>query len=369
MTPEEYVEKVQKGELKDQALNAHLKAGYRVRGVHMGYLRDRQSLDYATFLEMENPGFRPTPRRIAAAPIKSPVRKIRVCAAQYQMRRISSWREFERQVEFFVSTAEQYDCHFLLFPELFTLQLFSTLKSGLSGTEAVRALSEMAERYRKLFIRMAGRSGIFIVGGTHPVRRGGAIRNTAHLFTPGGNVYTQEKLHITPNERENYGFAPGEGLRVFETGLARISVLVCYDIQFPELARLLTLAGVEVLFVPFSADERKSYMRIRYTAQARAVENDLYAVLAGNVGNLPQFENFLIHYGESIICTPSDFPFPIDAIAARADSENETVVISDLDLGALVQTREIGSVRHLRDRRKDLYWIETVTPVEVIRTE
>jgi predicted amidohydrolase len=181
-------------------------------------------------------------------------------------------------------------------------------------------------------------------------------------------VYTQAKLHITPNERSEYGIRPGHGLRIFDTGHARIAILVCYDIEFPELARILTLAGAEVMFVPFSTDERKAYLRVRYTSQARAVENMVYVVLSGNVGNLPQVDNFLINYGEAIICTPSDFAFPPDAIAAKADFNTETVVISDLDLGALEQVRELGSVRPLRDRRPDLYQIAPREPVEVIRT-
>lgn len=368
MTPEEYVEKVERGELSDSALNAHLKAGYRVLGVHMGYLRDDQSLDYATHLEMENPNYRPSRRRIAAAPMKRPVRKIRVCAAQYRMRRVASWEQFRHQVEFFVETAEDYHSHFLVFPELFTVQLFSILEQGLSSTQAIAALADMTDRYREMFVELAKKSGLFIIGGSHPVRVDGAIRNAAHLFTPSGNFYTQDKLHVTPTEREDYGIQPGNRLQVFETGHARISILVCYDVEFPELSRILTMAGAEVFFVPYSTDERRAYMRVRYASQAASVENVVYTVLSGNVGNLPEVENFLINYGQAVICTPSDFPFPPDAIAAQADPNSETVIISDLDLGALEQAREMGSVRPLRDRRPDLYRVEPVRPVELVRT-
>lgn len=368
MTAEEYVELVQRGALRDQALNAHLKAGYRVRGVRMGYLRDDQSLDYATFLEMENPDYRSAKRRIAASPMRRPVRKIRVCAAQFQMRRISSWEEFAHQVDFFVETAEQYHCHFLLFPELFTVQLFSTLPDDLTTRQSIAALADMTDRYRELFSAAAKRVGLHIIAGSHPVRVDGGIRNVAHLFTPSGAVYTQEKLHVTPNERADYGIEPGAGLSVFDTGYARIGIQICYDVEFPEVSRLLTLAGAEVLFVPFSTDEKRAYLRVRTCGQARAVENVVYVVQSGNVGNLPQVANFLINYGQAGVYTPSDFPFPPDAVAAAADTNTETVVITDLDLSALEQAREAGTVRPLRDRRRDLYSVEAVTPVEVIRT-
>lgn len=367
-TAEEYVDKVIRGDLRDPALNAHLKAGYRVRGVYMGYLRDEHSLDYATFLEMENPEHRPARRNIAAAPMKRPVRKVRVCAAQYEMRRLRSWEEFEHQVSFFVDTAEQYNCHFLLFPELFTVQLFSLLDPEAKPIDAISELADMTDRYKEMFVGMARRSGLHIIGGSHPVRTPDGIQNVAHLFCPSGSVYTQEKIHVTPNEREEYGIRPGDNIRVFDTGYARIAIVICYDIEFPELSRLLTLAGAEIVFVPYSTDERKAYLRVRYTAHARAVENYVYVVMAGNVGNLPQVDNFLINYGEAVICTPSDFPFPKDALAATADPNSETVVISDLDLSSLEHTREMGSVRPLRDRRADLYNLEAKTRVEVIRT-
>ncbi|MDH5575420.1 MAG: bifunctional GNAT family N-acetyltransferase/carbon-nitrogen hydrolase family protein [Nitrospirota bacterium] len=367
LSPEQYVEKVCREELKDPALSAHLKAGYQVKGIHMSYLRDEQSLNFATFLELENAAYRKSKRTIAASPMKRPVRKIRVCAAQYEMRSVASWEAFEHQVDFFVATAEQYHCHYLVFPELFTVQLFSMLDPEMKPVNAIIELAGMVDRYREMFIAKAKRSGLYIIGGSHPVRVGEGIRNVAHLFDPRGNVYTQDKLHVTPNERKEYGIQPGEGLKVFETSHARIAIQVCYDIEFPEPARLLTLAGAEVIFVPFSTDERKAYLRVRYTAQARAVENGIYTVLSGNVGNLPQVDNFLINYGQAAICTPSDFAFPTDGIAGTADFNSETVVISDLDLVVLQEAREMGSVRPLRDRRIDIYGLEAKKPVELIR--
>jgi predicted amidohydrolase len=226
----------------------------------------------------------------------------------------------------------------------------------------------MADRYCDMFTEMAKKTGLHIIGGSHPVRSTSGIRNVAHLFTPTGAVYTQDKLHVTPNERREYGIEPGDGLRIFDTPYGRIGILVCYDVEFPELPRLLTLAGVEVLFVPFSTDERKAYLRVSYTGHARAVENMIYVVLAGNVGNLPQVDNFLINYGHAVVCTPSDFMFPPDATAGKAEFNSETVVVCDLDLGALELAREIGSVRLLRDRRPDLYSLEYRRPIETVRT-
>jgi predicted amidohydrolase len=181
-------------------------------------------------------------------------------------------------------------------------------------------------------------------------------------------VFTQEKIHITSVERDFYDIQPGDKLRVFDTPLGRIGILICYDVEFPELARLLTVAGIDVLFVPFATDERKSYHRVRYCAQARAIENIIYVVLAGCVDNLPQVRSFLVNYGQAVVCTPCDVAFPKDGILAEADPNCETVVIAELDLNDLAVQRALGSVKPLQDRRSDLYQINSSVPVEVVYT-
>jgi predicted amidohydrolase/ribosomal protein S18 acetylase RimI-like enzyme len=369
LTPEQYIDAVKQGELKDMALTAHLKAGYQVLGVHFDYLTDSASLNYATFLEMPNPRFNAAKRRIAGSPIRRPVRKIRICTVQYEFRPVKTWDEFAHQIEFFALTANEYDCHFLVYPELVTAQLFSMMPPDWETDRAVRELASLTEQYKELFLRLARENGLFIVGGSHPVVVEGTLKNVVHLFTPSGNVYTQEKLHVTPGERRYWGMQPGGSLHLFDTPLARVAIQICYDIEFPEVSRLLTLHGVEVIFVPFATDERKSYHRVRYCAQARAVENMIYVVLSGSVGNLPQVRSFLVNYGQSCVCTPCDVAFPKDGIAAEADPNCETVVICEIDVGGLARQRDMGSVRPLHDRRSDLYEIKSLIPVEVVHVQ
>ncbi|MCA9240588.1 MAG: carbon-nitrogen hydrolase family protein, partial [Planctomycetales bacterium] len=257
-------------------------------------------------------------------------------------------------------------CHFLLLPEMFTAQLFSLLPPELESQEAVRRLADMTEQYRELCLRMASKHGVYMIGGSHPVLESGELRNRAHLFTPSGNIYTQDKLHITSVERSFYGMQPGDELRVFDTPFGRIGILVCYDVEFPELTRLLVKNGVEILFVPFATYERKGYHRVRYCAQARAIENVIYVVLAGCVGNLPQVRSFLINYGQAVVCTPCDFSFPKDGVLAEAEPNFETVVVAELDLNDLAVQRDIGSVLPLQDARSDLYEVVSHIKVESV---
>lgn len=369
MSPDEYINKCMRGELKDSSLGAHLKAGYRVKKVLLRHIPDAAGLTHSTFLEWPNPDYDAQKRSIAVAPstIGRMARKIRVCSAQFLMRRIHTWEDFENTVEFFADTADVYHCHFLVLPELFTAQLLCTMPPGLSFEASIERLLDLYPRYCDLMERLAVERQLYIIGGSHPVSRDGALYNTGHLFTPSGGLFTQEKLHITPNEKEDWNFRPGDKIRVFDTPYGRIAIVICYDIEFPELSRLLALAGVEIIFVPTSTDERKAYNRVRMASQACAISNYVYVAISVNVGNLPTIKNYLLNYGQSAVFTPSDHPFPTDACAAQAEPNCETVVTAELDMVTLAQQRELGSVRPLLDRRPDLYQLTAVNEVEVVR--
>ncbi|HNO11231.1 MAG TPA: nitrilase-related carbon-nitrogen hydrolase, partial [bacterium] len=126
-------------------------------------------------------------------------------------------------------------------------------------------------------------------------------------------------------------------------------------IEFPELTRVAVEKGAQIVFVPFCTDERYAYLRVRYCAQARCVENQIYTVIAGSVGNLPYVENLDIHYAQSAIFTPSDIPFTRDAIQAEATPNIETVIIDEVNLETLRHNRQSGSVLNWQDRRTDLF--------------
>lgn len=147
---------------------------------------------------------------------------------------------------------------------------------------------------------------------------------------------------------------------MFDTDKGKVAIQVCYDVEFPELGRLAAEAGAQIIFVPFCTDERYAYLRVRYCAQARCVENHVYVAMAGTVGNLPDVENMDIQYAQSGIFTPSDIPFTRDGIAAECTPNVETVVIDDVDLELLKRHRQTGSVLNWRDRRTDLYEVRFV---------
>lgn len=344
-SPEEYIERVKNGEIRDLVLSFQLREGFQVRGLLRHYLRDPRSKNNASLIEWLNPGFKPR---------KHGPRKVRVSCIQYQMRKVRSFEEFATQVTYFVDIAADYQSDFILLPELFTVQLLSQTMT-LSPQEGMRKLAGYAPRVRKLLSSLAVRFGVTIIGGSQPVLVGDRLINASPVCLPDGRVIEQPKLHVTPNERKWWGITGGDSLQVIDSPAGRIGVLICYDSEFPELSRYLADQGVEILFVPFCTDNRQGYYRVRYCCHARAIENQIYVAMAGNVGNLPDVLNMDIQYGQAAVLTPSDFEFARDGIAAEADSNEETVLVCDLDLDELHSARNNGTVTPRLDRRRDLF--------------
>jgi predicted amidohydrolase/GNAT superfamily N-acetyltransferase len=351
MSAEEYVKAVVGKRLFDPVLTAHLANGFVLEDIVADYLpSDEDSGGYATYLEWSNDDYvPPVSRRTMRA-----TQRIRVGLVQYQMRRIRSFADFSQQVEFFVDTAGDYRADFLLFPELFTLQLLSLVESGRPGS-AARSLAAFTPQYVELMSELAVRYNVNLIGGSQFTLRDDGLYNVCYVFHRDGRIDTQDKLHATPSEARWWGVRGGNTLEVIETDRARIGILICYDVQFPELCRKLAEDGADLLFVPYNTNDVYGHNRVRTCTSARCIENHLFAVTAGCVGNLPFVENADTHYARSAVLTPSDMAFARGGIAAEADPNLETVLCHDLDLQDLRRHRLRGTVKNWRDRRTDLY--------------
>ena len=243
-----------------------------------------------------------------------------------------------------------------MLPELFSLQLLSIENEQIPAAEAIAHLTQYTEPLKKMLSDLAVNYNINIIGGSHPTKvDNGDIQNVCYVCLRDGSIHSQAKIHPTPNERYWWNIQGGDELAVIMTDCGPIGVNICYDSEFPELARHLVDQGMLMLFVPFCTDERQSYLRVRYCGQARAVENQCYVVLAGNVGNLPKVDNMDIQYAQSCILSPCDLPFARDGVAADTTPNVEMVAIADLRLDLLAQARRNGTVQNLKDRRFDLY--------------
>lgn len=351
MTAREYVENVMDKTLYDPVLTAQLSNGFALKGLIAGYLpSDTASCGYASFLEWNNLDYKKGARRR----YWNSAELIRLAVVQYQMRPINDFGEFARQSEFFIDTASEYKSDFVLFPELHTTQLLSFMPRDRPG-QAARRLAEFTPQYLDLYTELAVKHDVNIIGGSLFVVENEYLYNVSYLFRRDGTLERQEKIHITPSERKWWGVTPGRKVGVFDTDCGPISILICYDIEFPELVRIVAQKGAGIIFVPFNTDTRHGYLRVRHCALARCVENHVYVAVAGCVGNLPFVENSDIHYAQSAIFTPADAEFARDAIAAECSANIETMIIHDVDVEQLRRHKQTGSVQNWNDRRRDLY--------------
>ncbi|MDX9753828.1 MAG: GNAT family N-acetyltransferase [bacterium] len=362
---EAYLDLVKRKKIRDSVAMFQMKNGFEIIGILKDYLpSDHESLGYAAHMAWHNPeineeNFQSYHSKIhIQRKIQSFPERVRVSVVQYQQRKVDSFQEFCKYVEYFVDVVSDYKADFVTFPELFTLQLLSITDQKLSPAEAIDALTNYTNPIKKFLNELAVQYNINIVGGSHPTKNeNGDVMNVCYVCLRDGSIHEQVKIHPTPNERFWWHIQGGDEVNIIPTDCGPIGVMICYDSEFPELARHLVDQGAYILFVPFCTDERKSYMRVRYCSHARAIENQCYVVMAGNVGNLPGVENMDIQYAQSCILTPCDFPFALDGVAADCTPNVEMVTIADLRIGDLISSRNSGTVQNLKDRRYDLYTI------------
>lgn len=353
LTPRQYIEKVKNKEIFDPILTFQLANNFHVRKVMTNYLPDdKESKSYATLLEWINIDFEAGDKLIGGEKHSA-----RLGVVQWQMRPVSSLGDLLKQIEFFVDTVADYKADFIIFPEFFNAPLMVTYKSE-SSAEAVRHLADYTDEIKEAMMHLALSYNINIIAGSMPVYQKGKLYNVSYLCRRDGTWDEQYKLHVTPDEQIYWGLQGGNKLNVFETDSGKIGILICYDIEFPELSRLLAEQEINILFVPFWTDTKTAYLRVSRCAQARAIENECYVAISGSVGNLPGVENMDIQYAQSAVFSPSDFSFPHDAIVAEATPGSETMLVVDLDYYLLKKLRRQGTVRNSLNRRTDLYEIK-----------
>ena len=279
-------------------------------------------------------------------------RRIRVASLQYFIRPVAAFSQFRDQVESLVETAADYKCQLVVFPEYFTAQLLTLGDIKRPIREQIRHLAEQAPQVRELLTSLAQRYKIHIVGGTCPVRGDGDdVFNESALYSPSGFIGTQGKLHMTRFEKEEWFVSARNKLNVFETSFGRLAICICYDVEFPEIARAAAALDAHILVVPSCTDDRQGFLRVRYCAQARAIENQVYVIHSGTVGSLPMVPAVSLNYGQASILTPSDFPFSRDGILAEGIPNQEMMVVGELNLEIIAESRSAGTVLPLLDSR------------------
>ena len=348
LTPRQYINKVRKKEICDPVLSFQLSNNFSPIKILKGYLKgDTESEEYAVLLQWNNIYYTQKKNTMQDS-------VIRIGLVQWQMRQFRDIEAFYQQVEFFVDVISNYESDFCVFPELFNTPLLAAF-NHLNERESMEELSKLTAEIVDKIAELAVSYNVNIISGSMPILENGNLYNASYLLHRDGKRDEYRKIHITPNERKYYGMLGGDEVKAFDTDCGKIGIMICYDVEFPELTRILADQGMKLLFVPYLTDTQNAYTRVRACAAARAIENECYVAIAGCVGNLPGVSNMDIQFGQAAVFTPSDFAFPSNAVKGEATPNTEMTLIVDVDLNLLKELHHNGAVQTLKDRRKDLY--------------
>jgi predicted amidohydrolase len=278
---------------------------------------------------------------------------MRIAAAAYPLDFHANAAAWEAKLSDWVARgAAQADL--LVFPEYAAMELASL--DGAAVAAALEPSLRAAARHRKAadahLAGLAIRHGVHILGPSGPVfdpALGPRPVNRASLFGPQGVIGVQDKQIMTRFEAEDWDVHPGGPLRVFDTGLARIGVLICYDAEFPLLARALVEAGAEVLLVPSCTDSLSGYSRVRVGAMARALEGQCVVVHAPTTGRADWCPAVDVNVGRAAIYGPPDTGLSGTGILAEGGSDTPGWTVAQVDLAALARLRDAGDVLTRRD--------------------
>ncbi|MBS1772623.1 MAG: carbon-nitrogen hydrolase family protein [Bacteroidetes bacterium] len=352
MGPKEYLKKVREKEIYDPVLSFEFANDFHARKILKHYLPDsRQAIEYTVLLKWDNIYYTATTSKKSRYQAH-----VKMGLVQWQMRPFNTLHEVFKQTEFFIRAIASNKCDFVLFPELFNAPLLASYNK-LTEAEAVRELAKFTPLALDNFKALAIKYKINIITGSMPSIEGETVKNIGYICHRNGLSDEYEKLHVS-DDKENWGITGGNKIRVFDTDVCKIGVLVGCDVQFPELGRILADMGMKILFVPYLCDSQNAYMRLRYCAQARAIENECFVAITGSSGNLSRIKNIDIPYSQSAIFTPCDYQFPGNGIKAEAPVNTEAILTSEINLNFLEEIQNQHTSSNLKARRQDLYEVK-----------
>lgn len=278
---------------------------------------------------------------------------VTISATNFSIRPVGSFDEFADHCRGLLGQCAGSDI--VLFPELFTLELITTLPDW--EAQEVVFLTEsdrFTDDYRSLFAEEARQRNQFILAGSHLERRGEEYLNIANLFGPDGERFEHAKTHIFPAEA-NWKTSEGDQMEAIDLPFAKVGINICYEAEIPECAATLAEQGAEIILCPSYTFTEYGFWRVRHCAQSRAIENQVYYVhcSTGGVGAGPIPPGWT----QSSVLSPADLPWTPKGIVAEAAANEEVVVTGVVDLDALRQNRIDGAATTFKDRRRraDLY--------------
>ena len=272
-----------------------------------------------------------------------------VAAAQYPIEQLADWSAYAAKIEMWAEAAARGGAALAVFPEYGAMELASldpATMCDLAGSLA--SVSALLSQVDLLHAELAAKYDLHILAASAPCAVGDRFVNRARLFTPQGKVGVQDKLVMTRFEREEWHVSASSPLRLFQTGLGKIGINICYDSEFPLLARAQVEAGMELLLVPSCTDSEHGYWRVRLGGQARALEGQCYVVQSPTVGAAAWSPAVDVNRGAAALYGPPDRGMPANGVLAIGEMDAAQWVFAEVDLGKVTELRADGGVLNAR---------------------
>lgn len=281
---------------------------------------------------------------------------MKVAAANWEIRNIGSEREFYDHFQEFVAESKSVNAEWLVLPEFHAFELLN-LAPTLREQEISRWL---AERWRTLSdetVRLANTYRVNLIGGSSICEKEYGFANVIPVALADGRTFEIPKFHMTQYEANALKLMGGNAAQ--EISDTSWGAVICYDVEFPNAVRWHVENGALVVGVPTFTETQFGVNRVRWCAQARAVEMQCYVVQSSLVGSLGR-EPVPNALGSSAILTPSLEGFPENGILAETPSNQEAIAVADLDMEKIVNCRKSGDVRNWddRDAAKSLFQLD-----------
>lgn len=270
---------------------------------------------------------------------------VTVSAVQFEPAWLAPEVNAERMSQFIDQAVKAQPVDLVVFPELSNLGYITGRDKAFS-----QRYMNLAEPLDGLTTRMLGRKcrehNLYTIVGMALRDPGlpGAIYNSAVLIGPKGTVEgVYNKTHIAAEEK--HYFVPGDDLPVFSTAIGNLGVMICYDTLFPEVARVMTLKGADILIAIFNSPLMDIYLHERYAhlASVRAWENKNFVICCNRVGEQAGWK----WLGHSAIASAAG------KVLAYSNTDGEEIISAQFEAKQIVEER--AYLTTFRDRRPDLY--------------
>lgn len=270
--------------------------------------------------------------------------------AQYPIERLASFSDWQAKMDRWVAEAAGQGASLLIFPEYGAMELASLDPGSMGDLQgSLRFVAGLIDEIDAHHVALARQHEVHILAASLPCPiSDGRVVNRARLITPQGRIGHQDKIVMTRFERERWNIAGGHEICLFDTALGRIGISICYDVEFPLIARAQAEAGADLIISPSCTDSLQGYWRVRIGAQARALENQCFVAQAPTVGLAPWSPVLDENYGAAGLFCPPDGDAPDDGVLAIGTAGAGQWVYGEIDPDRVAQWREDGAVRPFR---------------------